>query len=84
MNIHIRLKRLEDRLPKLDGPALIAPADDGFGLHIGNLHKFGFATIEEAEEYLDELRRSGRTRTESVLIWDLADNYRERRDLDAE
>ena len=78
------LKRLEDHAPQLDGPALIAPSEKGFGLHLGKLHKEDFTTMEAAEAFLAELRRKGRTKCETTIIWDLADNYREGREKDAE
>ena len=82
--IETRLKRLEDHAPQLDGVGLITPAENGFALHLGPMHKDGFPTMEAAEEYFHELQRTKRTKSQSLIIWDLADNYREGREKDAE
>lgn len=68
--IHLRLSRLERRIAPIDGVALILPQSDagGWALQLGNFRKT-FGTVEEAKDYFDEMYRTGKTRSRTVIVW---------------
>jgi hypothetical protein len=70
-DIRRRLARLEAACAPLDGVGLIAPSEAGWCLHLGWMHKDGFASMEEAENYFDLLRETGRTRADHLIVVDL-------------
>lgn len=68
--IYLRLARLEKRIAPLDGVALILPQVEagGWALQLGSFRK-KFETVEEARAYFDEMYRTGKTRSRTVIIW---------------